>query len=291
VDTVEKVFAEVGAEACLHAVDVDSGREVALRPDEPVVLASIVKVLIVLEFARQAATGALDPAERVTVRRADRLGGWGVAGCADDVEISLRDLAFFAMSVSDNTAADLLLRRVGPDVVPLLAADLGLAATVVRGGPRQTLESMLEDVGARDDAEFARLFPTLGADRVRALRAYDPARATASTPRDVTRLLGLLWRDEAGPPAACRTVRDLMGRQLVRNRVASGFGPQVRVSAKTGTLPGLHMEAAVVEPPGGGRYAGAAFARTAGLVPFRHDVDLAIGRAARTAVDTLRELR
>ena len=142
-------------------VDGEDGREVAVRADEQVVIASVFKILLVLEFARQVAAGQLDPTERVLVRAEDRLGGWGIAGCADDAEVSLRDLAYFAMSVSDNTAADLLLRRVGPDVLPMLAAELGLPRTRIVGGPRQLVESMLADVGARSEADFARIFPTL----------------------------------------------------------------------------------------------------------------------------------
>jgi beta-lactamase class A len=202
----------------------------------------------------------------------------------------VRDLAYFTMSISDNTAADLLLRRIGPDVVPLLAAELGLTRTRVVGGPRQVLESMFTDVGAHDDAEFAAIFPTLPEERVRALRVFDPEHTTSSTARDITRLLTLIWRDEAGPPAACAMVRDLMARQLYWTRLPSGFPPDVRVAAKTGTLPGLHMEAGVAEYPDGGRYAMAVFARTQRLNARRIDVDLAMGEAARAAVEELRRM-
>ncbi|SCL17396.1 beta-lactamase class A [Micromonospora pallida] len=282
------IFERVGVEARLHVVDVDSGREVGIRADEQVVIASVFKILLVLEFARQAVAGQVDPTERVLVRAEDRLGGWGTAGCADDVELSLRDLAYLTMSVSDNTAADLLMRRVGPDVVPLLAAELGLARTRVVGGPRQVLESMFADVGARDAGEFARIFATLPEDRVRALRVFDPAHTTSSTAREITRLLTLIWRNEAGPATACAMVRELMARQMFWTRLASGFPPDVRVAGKTGTLPGLHIEAGVVEYPDGGRYAVAVFAQTQRLTARRIDVDLAMGEAARTAVEALR---
>ncbi|MEV4199519.1 serine hydrolase [Micromonospora globbae] len=290
---IDGIFGRVGVTANLHVVDIDAdgadeGRAVAVRADEQVVIASIFKILLVLEFARQVVEGQLDPAERVLVTADDRLGGWGLAGCADDAEVSLRDLAYFAMSVSDNTAADLLLRRVGADVLPMLAAELGLARTRIVGGPRQLVEMMLADVGARTEADFARIFPTLTADQVRAMRVFDPQRTTSGTARDITRLLALIWRDEAGPAQACAMVREWMSRQLFWTRLAAGFPPGVRVAGKTGTLPGLHLEAGVAEYPDGGRYAIAVFARTEQLATRRIDVDLAMGEAARTAVEALR---
>ncbi|MEV4518381.1 serine hydrolase [Dactylosporangium sp. NPDC049525] len=286
--SIKELFAAAGVEGWLHARDVDTGREVGFRDGEQVVLASVVKILIVLEFARQVSAGALDPAERVLVRTGDRLGGWGTAGCVDDVELSLRDLAYFTMSVSDNTAADVLLGRVGPDVVPLLAAELGLHRTRIAGGPRQLLESMFDDVGARDAAEFGRIFPALPPERVRALRVFDPARTTSSTPEEMTRLLGLIWRDEAGPADACAAVRGLMFRQLFSTRLAAAFPDGVRVAGKTGTLPGHAMEAGVMEFPDGSRFAVAVFVRAE---VSRSRLDATLGRAAALAVESLRDLR
>ncbi|MFI1395934.1 serine hydrolase [Streptomyces sp. NPDC020681] len=300
-ERIREVFARAGAVGLLHAVPVDvrsavaveadatpDDREVAVSADEPVVIASVFKVLLVLEFARQVAAGQLDPRERALVTAADRLGGWGTAGCLDDVELSLRDLAYFAMSVSDNSAADLLLARVGLDTVRLLAKELGLDRTRIVGGPRDVLQSMFAEVGARSEAEFAARYPELPDDHKRRLAVLDPQRTNASTPREITRLLRLIWRDAAGTPEACAFVRDLMTRQVFRHRLASGFPDEAVIAAKTGTLPGLHIETGVVHYPDGGCYSVAVFARTRELTASRQAVDAAIGTAARIAVDFLR---
>jgi beta-lactamase class A len=303
-ERIREVFAGARCAGQLHAVpvtgehaggrevaggaEVAGGREVAVGADEPVVIASIFKVLLVLEFARQAVAGQLDPRERMLVTAPDRLGGWGTAGCLDDVELSLRDLAHFAMSVSDNTAADLLLSRVGLDTVRLLAKELGLERTRIVGGPRDLLDSLLAEVGARDEREFAARWAALPDERKRRLAVLDPHHTTASTPREITRLLRLIWTDAAGPREACALVRDLMHRQVFRHRLVTGFPDDVTVAAKTGTLPGLHMEAGVARYPDGRCYAVAVFARTRDLTASLPTVDAAIGRAAGTAVGHLR---
>jgi beta-lactamase class A len=106
----------------------------------------------------------------------------------------------------------------------------------------------------------------------------------------MTRLLGLIWRDEAGPAPACASVRGLMARQMAWTRLRSGFPADVTVTGKTGTLPGLAMEIGVVQYPDGGRYAVAVFVSGGGGIP-RIDVDLALGRAAAAAVGRLRDQR
>lgn len=88
--------------------------ELAWRPDEPVVTASVFKVAVLVELHRQAAAGRVDLSTRVRVTDADRVfGPTGLSVFADDAELSLRDLATLMVSVSDNTATDLVLRAVG----------------------------------------------------------------------------------------------------------------------------------------------------------------------------------
>ncbi|MEV4316786.1 serine hydrolase [Actinocrispum sp. NPDC049592] len=285
-DAIVADFSAVGVRGCVHVREVDGEAQVMVGADEPVVLASVVKVLLVTEFARQVAAGQCDPAERVRVRAVDRLGGAGTAGCLDDVDISWRDLAAFAMSLSDNTAADMLLHRIGVDTVRDLAVQLGLTATRIVGGPRQLIESMYADVGAVDAARFAEVFPALGPERLARLAVLDPMRTNASTPRDMTRLLSLIWRDEAGPAAACRRVRELMARQACGHRLAAAFDADVVVAAKSGSVIDVRNEVGVAVCPDGRRYAIAVFT-CGGWGMRRPDVDAAIGRVARRAVDFL----
>ncbi|MGV9385429.1 serine hydrolase [Nonomuraea sp. NPDC003707] len=277
---LREVFDEAGVRGFLHAREVDGDAEIGLDPDEPVVLASVFKIAIALEYARQAAAGEIARGERLTVTAADKDGGIGTSGCLDDVSLTLRDLAHFMITMSDNAATDVLLRRVGLDRVNGTLATLGLSRTRLIGGCAELFRQVTEDIGADWDAATE--------DELRAMAVRDPARTTAGTPREITTLLGLIWRDQAGPPEACAEVRKVMGEQIWPHRLAAGFPDEVKVSGKTGTLWGIRNESGVVEYPDGKRYAVAVFVRSDVIRSRLPAADAAIGRAARLAVDRLR---
>lgn len=100
----------------------------------------------------------------------------------------------------------------------------------------------------------------------------------------MTRLLRLIWTDQAAPAAACSRVRSVMSRQLTKHRIASGFRSPVGVAAKSGGLAGVvRNEIGVATYPNGQRYAIAVFTRAQ---PGADDA--AIGAAAAAGVAALR---
>jgi beta-lactamase class A len=281
-------FRAAGVTGVLHVVDMDTGREVAVGADEPVVLASVFKVPLLVAFHRRAAGGLLDPSEQVTLRPDDRTAGpTGVSALLDEVRMSLRDLTCLMITVSDNAAADAVLDRVGRDAVNEASAALGLRGTVIEVNGRELHETLLADAAVESVAEvWARLDEPGVHGR---LRALDPLRTSRSTPRDMTRLLSMIWRDEAAPPEGCAAMRRLLGLQVWPHRLSSGFPyDDVVVSGKTGTLPTVRNEVGAVEYPDGGRYAVAVFTRSRLPVAVLPQADAVIGTAARLAVESLR---
>ncbi len=62
-DTIGSLFEEAGCIGAAHIVDLASGADVAFRADEPVVMASVFKAIVALEFYAQAAAAKIDPAQ------------------------------------------------------------------------------------------------------------------------------------------------------------------------------------------------------------------------------------
>lgn len=84
----------------------------AIAPLEPMRAASAIKVPLVMTLFIDAGAGRIDLAERVPV--GTRVAGSGVLSHMPGVaDLTLRDLAAVAISVSDNTATNRLIERVG----------------------------------------------------------------------------------------------------------------------------------------------------------------------------------
>ncbi|MFC8127436.1 serine hydrolase [Streptomyces sp. NPDC057302] len=287
-DRIAALFQDAGADGYVHVRDVDSAAEVSYRADAPVILASVRKIAIALEYARQAAAGTLDRAGRHTVAVAEKEGGGiGTDGCLDDVVLAARDLAYFMMTMSDNAATDKLLSLVGADNVRATLAGLGCTGFPVGTG-RELYGREWDELGIDPDADIDTQLQHISDDRIRALSVLDPRRAQAGTPREVTGLLTAIWRDEAATAEACAEVRGLMAHQLSTHRLVAAFEDGIEVAAKNGFMWNLRNEAGVVSYPDGRRYAVAVFARTHSLAVRQPRADAVIGSVARTAIDFLR---
>ncbi|WP_370934141.1 serine hydrolase [Amycolatopsis sp. cg13] len=287
-EQIEAVFADAGAEGFLHAREIGvEGPEVSAGGDDPVVLASVFKIPVALAYAREVAAGRLDNTERTKVTARYRIGGIGTAGCADDVEMSWRDLAHFMLTMSDNAATDVLYHRLGQETVDRVLADLGLARTRLIGCCEDLFASVIADLGGTPDSDLEALFSQATPEQMDKLSVRDPERTTSSTPREITTLLNAIWTDQAGEPEACERVRTIMAQQIWPHRLSSGFPSGVAVAAKTGTLPGIRNEAGVVTLGDGRRFAVAVFTRAHSLEDRLPAVDASIGAAARLALDHL----
>jgi beta-lactamase class A len=283
---IARAFGRAQVTGWLHVVDIDRDDDVALGADEPVALASVFKLPVLVALHRAADAGELDLTERLHLAAADRTPGvTGLAALHDDADLSLRDLAQLMITVSDNAAADAVLDRLGLAAVARTIDLLGLRHTAVEHSCRATHAALADDL-RREGLSLAQ---ALADPAVLArLRMLDPASTNRSTPRDMTALLAAVWRDDAASPRACGAMRDVLRLQVWPHRLSSGFpGDDVLVAGKTGTLPPLRSEVGVVELPGGRRFAAAVFTRSHRASFSDPAADAVIGAAARLAVDHL----
>ncbi len=294
---IADIFRQAGCTGQLCAQTLDGSRELAVGADCHVVSASVFKVNVALEAETQFADGRLDPRERVTLPADGRTPGpVGFSLFRDNVSVTLQDLVVPMLTISDNVATDALVDRIGVDVLNASAVRLGLTGTTIAADLNTMINSIGREAGFADWSSLSEWLgqphsPTDEAEiaaKVTSASALSAVSATRTTPRDMVRLLRLIWTDQAGPPGACARVRTLMSQQLTRHRLASAFPPPARVSAKSGGLMGVvRNEVGVVEYPDGRAYAMAVFTQAAGDQPGDAAINAAIGTAAAAAIEEL----
>ena len=121
-------------------LDLNSGQQLLVRPDEVFPQASSIKIAVLAELyhqAQQSAHGVSGKAtlkDRYVVRTADIVPDSSILGGLTPGVSSLtnRDLATIMVAVSDNSATNVLIDRVGMDNVARLTESLGLAHTQLR---------------------------------------------------------------------------------------------------------------------------------------------------------------
>lgn len=294
---VPAIFEQWGITGTAAATPIGSEELLGIAEHDAVTPASVMKVQVAVAALDAMADGRLDGSRQQVLPAAPRTPGpVGLSLLQDEVRMSLRDLVVLMLTVSDNVATDAVIAATGLDAVNAVTARLGLPYTRVASDLLTMLDDMAREVGFADYAALATHGPEGPSDRVALLArldrsaALDPERASRTTAAETVRLLQAVWTGAAAHPDACAEVRRLMGEQLTRHRLASGFSPDVTVAAKSGGLMGLvRNEAGVVTYPDGTAYAVAVFTRAAPesqVDPAA--VDAGIGTVARALVDELR---
>ncbi len=114
----------------VSVIDLVSGERFGVNDSLVFPQGSAIKIPILLELFRQADAGTLRLDETVAVRTVDQVAGTGIAQWFGDglSMISLRDLAVLMIALSDNTATNLLIGKVGMPAVTATMASMGLAS-------------------------------------------------------------------------------------------------------------------------------------------------------------------
>ncbi|MBI3911389.1 MAG: serine hydrolase [Armatimonadetes bacterium] len=217
--------------AGIAARNLTTGEEAIYNDRERFPTASIIKILILFELFRQHERGSAQLWERVTLRNQDRTQGSGLLVSSDEgLNPTLRDLAVFMMAISDNTATNLLIDRLGRHAINVAIREAGLFDTELRH---------------RIDFDLIR-------------QSND--NLAVGTPRDFCDFLSHLWRGElisAGSVAEMLAIMRIqkyiepIRRHLPYSPYAEEFGETQRIwiASKTGGLKGVRCEAGLVGVP------------------------------------------
>ncbi len=115
-------------------LDLTTGQKYFLHADEVLPTASSIKIAILAELYRQAQQGKIKLGDLYTLQSSDLAGGSGIAGALTPgvTRLTIRDVAVLMISVSDNSATNIIIDRIGIENVNALLDSLSLTQTRLR---------------------------------------------------------------------------------------------------------------------------------------------------------------
>jgi beta-lactamase class A len=211
---IEDIAAHVDGVVGYEVLDLTSGERFGHLEREVFPTASTIKLAIVYELFKQADEGRVALDDRITLDRRQAVGGSGVLHELGTPTLSIRDYAALMVTLSDNTATNVLIDRVGIENVTKRMQGLGLASTKLR-------RHMMDLAAARRGDE------------------------NVSTPADVVRLLQIVNAGDGLAPASRDAALALLEKAKV-SRLRQGLPPGVAAADKPGELEGVRVDAGIV---------------------------------------------
>ena len=244
-EAVRSVLDSLDAKTALYAKHLPSGREIAIRADEPVNTLSIIKIPIMILAYRDAEAGQLDLDARYRVRPEDMRRGSGLLQTfAPGIEPTYRDIITQMIVTSDNTATDIIIEEVGLDRVNQLLKELGYTETRLQYTTGDLFRAVWElvdpaNAGLSHQEVFERGFPVgPGMDEKDFAFEGDMGRWLGrTTAREMSRLLEQIHNGEVASRQHCDEMMAILSQQLYDSRLPRHIKFQATVAHKTGDWP------------------------------------------------------
>ena len=216
-DAVRSIVARVPGQVGVFAKNLSTGETIAINADQPFPTASVIKLAVLADAFQQIANGKLSLDARVRLTESDKV-GIGDSGTLnelhDGTELTVADLLHLMIVVSDNTATNMVVERVGTASVNALMERYGLKQTKIF---RPTFRDGRPDCCPELEKAFG-----LG----------------MSTAREIGTLMEMIATGRAVGASASKQMLDILSRQQDRNMIARRIpfdAPGVLVANKTGS--------------------------------------------------------
>lgn len=267
-EAIARADREFSGSIGVAAKHLATGEELRHRADESFPSASLIKLLPLVEAFRLAYEGRLSLDEELVVRPEQMVGGSGVLKeLRPGHRLTIREAATLMVILSDNTATNMLIDRLGLDACNRTVRELGIEGTELR---------------SRIDFDY--LLP-------------DIRRFGVATPAGIVRLLEAVARYELMDAAHSEGVIDILQRQQYQDMIPRyipwnmyardlGLDQEIWVGNKTGFFMGVRTDAGIVTTPRG-RYVLALLSKDCADHRFSPDNEgtVALARISRLIFD------
>ena len=206
--------------------DLKTGQIKGHRQDEPVAMASTYKLPLLIHCALLVEKGRLSWNQPFELQERLKSRGTGVLkDLTAGTLLTLQDVCYLMIALSDNTAADMLVDYLGTEAVNQSMRTLGFAVT------RLEEQDQTAEAGTRP-----------------------PFAAGITTPREMGGLLRNLAQQKLASPESTRKMLHMLAAQQDRSMIPRCLPPGWQYAGKTGSNPDLRADAGLVTGPAGERF-------------------------------------
>src|SRR5438270_9943387 len=201
-----------------------SGDSYYLNADEPMPTASLIKLAVMIEVYQQVADDKIKLSDPVTLREEDKVPGSGVltAHFTAGITLPLGDAVHLMIAVSDNTATNLVLDKIGIPATAERMEAWGFPNTKIHA---KSFRGSTTSVFPERTKRFG-----LG----------------STTAREMVEILAKLHAGKLVSPEACKEMLELL-RKCDDNAKFPRFLPEsVRVAHKTGSVSDARTDAGIL---------------------------------------------
>lgn len=223
----EKIKAEIAnfsGKVWIYAKNLDTGKDYALRADEQVRTASTIKLPIMTEVFRQVAQGKVKWTDEIVLTKERKQGGSGILfEFSDNTKIDLKTAVNLMIVVSDNTATNLVLDKIGADNVNDFIESLGLNQT-----------RSMRKIGGGGESR---------ANSNSRLRLFGLG---VSSPRNMVKLLEMLENGAVVSKEASAEMLNILKRQQFKDGIGRGLPDTIPSASKSGALDRLRSDVGII---------------------------------------------
>ena len=280
--------------AGVYVLHLESGMATGVDEGTPYGMASTFKVPILVELMSRVDAGELSLDDRVEVEPEDQHVGSGLLSnlWAPGLQMSLHNLATFMIILSDNSATDMLIDRLGAEAITARMRALGFDDIRV---DRTTLELILDyrgvdyepvaDATLEEINRYSRENRPEPGEIGAAREAFYEGDEDKASARDMTELLAMIARGEAVSPESSEVILEILERtQTGANRLRRLLPGGVDIAHKTGSIGRIINDVGIITLPGDlGRFAISVF--TLADEPDTERGERVIAEIGRTAYD------
>jgi beta-lactamase class A len=235
--SIESQISEIEGDLAVAFLDLtNEENSILINVDESFHAASTMKVPVMIELYKQQYEGLINLKDSILLKNEFK---------------SIVDGSIYSMDIGDDSD-DVIYSKIGTKqtlydlLVPMITVSSNLATNV-----------LIELVDAQKTTTTMR---DLGAKNIEVLRgvedqkAYDLGMSNTTTARDLMIIMKAIANGTAGTKADCHAMISILKMQQWNDMIPKYLPETIEVAHKTGSITGVHHDAAIVYLPNGNSY-------------------------------------